>query len=98
MSEPKPLALSDNQQTSLLNAAQPLLPPDRSAFLVAVAAYFAGRTEIGDGELHRVVAELQRVYFKAPQADAYRHAPQQLVRKIGRPVGATARRRAIAAE
>ena len=64
MSEPKPISLSDDQLTSLMNAAAPLPSPyDRSAFLVAVAAYFAGRSEIGDGELHRVVAELQRVYF-----------------------------------
>jgi hypothetical protein len=55
-----------------------------------VAGYFAGRETIGDGELHRVVAELQRVYFRAPTMyEATRKGPRQMEK---------VRRRAMASE
>ena len=75
----KPISLTDEQMTALLAASTPLIPADRSAFLASVAAYFAGRTEIGDCELHRAIAELQRGYFKAPTLNEAR-APLQLAK------------------
>jgi hypothetical protein len=69
---------------AILAASAPLMPPDRSAFLSSVAHYFAGRTEIGDGELHRAIAELQREYFRAPSMNEQR-APHQ--KRFGRVAG-----------
>jgi len=43
-------------------AAEPLAPADHSAFLEAVAAGLRDR-QIGDGLLHRVVAEVQRKFW-----------------------------------
>jgi len=48
--------LSDNQLSHILDAAQPLQPDDRSAFLLDVAQALQGR-EIGDG---RSLAHAQR--------------------------------------
>jgi hypothetical protein len=93
MSKPR-LSLSDDQLTSLMNAAAPLPSPhDRNDFLSAIADRFAGREEsIGDGELHRAIVELQRIYFKAPtRVETYRTAPQ-LEKKV------RVRRRAVAAD
>jgi hypothetical protein len=80
---PTPISLTDDQMTALFDAATPLAPHDRSAFLRSVAAYFSGRETVGDGELHRAIAELQRDYFKAPSFNENR-APQQLAKKFGR--------------
>lgn len=78
----KPISLTDDQMNAILSASAPLTSPrDRSAFLTSVAAYFRGRTEIGDGELFRVIAELQRGYFKAPTMNETR-APHQ--KRVGR--------------
>jgi hypothetical protein len=81
MSEPRPLSLTDSQFVAVCNAAQPLQPIDRSAFLASIAAFFAGRSEVGDGELGRCIRELQHCYFKAPSGiDVVRSAPKQLDR------------------
>jgi hypothetical protein len=36
------------------------------AFLAALEALLAGRSEIGDGELSRLLRDLQRKHFKPP--------------------------------
>jgi hypothetical protein len=47
---PRPLSLSDQQLTAVLSAAAPLAPPDRSAFLVAIANVLRGEEQrLGDG-------------------------------------------------
>jgi hypothetical protein len=92
--EPRcPISLTDQQMDALMNAAAPLpSPQDRSAFLHAVSSYFVGRSEIGDGELHRCIVELQRIYFRAPSGREVVHgAPKQLAR-MGRPVGSVSNR------
>ena len=78
---PRALALSDEQMTALIQASQPLQPHDRSAFLTELAARFEGREDVGDGELFRAVAELQRQFFTAPQPNEQR-APHQ--KRFGR--------------
>jgi hypothetical protein len=89
----KPISLTDDQMTALMHAAAPLPSPhDRSAFLASVAHFFRGRSEVGDGELFRCIAELQRIYFKAPtRVETYRTAPQ-LEKKV------RVRRRAVEAD
>ena len=51
---PRPLSLSDQQLTAVLSAAAPLAPPDRSAFLVAIANVLRGEEQpLGDGGFRR---------------------------------------------
>jgi hypothetical protein len=45
----------------------------RDAFLAAFLQQFAGRTEIGDGELFRTLRELQRQHFRPPAATHLPH-------------------------
>jgi hypothetical protein len=64
---PKPLALTDSQMSTVMNAAAVLTNPlDRSAFLVALAAALRDEREIGDGILGRTIRRLQREYFRPP--------------------------------
>ena len=61
-----PLALSDAQMSALLAASHPLPPESRSAFLAHCARELAALPAIGDGAVHRIVAEVQRIYFDVP--------------------------------
>jgi len=65
MTMPKPLALSDDQMTAILRAAEPLDPDRRSDFLRDVAAALQGR-ELGDGLVGRICSEMQRRYLVPP--------------------------------
>jgi hypothetical protein len=63
----KPLGLTDTQFTTLINAADHVCWDDRAKFLRAVAARFAGRSEVGDGEFARGLKELLHSgFFRAP--------------------------------
>jgi hypothetical protein len=66
MSSP-PLSVSDSQLDAILAATAPLPPPERSAFLVALAHRLKSEVELGDGLLFRVLRELQREFFRPPQ-------------------------------
>jgi hypothetical protein len=61
-----PLALSDDQLTAIMQAAAPLPFNRRAAFLEEIAAQLRGR-EIGDGLVHRVIAQVQRAHFDPPE-------------------------------
>jgi hypothetical protein len=63
---PKPIALTDSQMTAVLAASHPLPPDTRSAFLESCARELARLPAIGDGVVHRVVMEMQRIYFVPP--------------------------------
>jgi hypothetical protein len=65
MSMSKPLALSDSQMATIMNAAQPLSPNDRSAFLRDVAMALADR-ELGDDVVARTCTEVFKRYWRAP--------------------------------
>jgi hypothetical protein len=60
------LSLSDAQQLAVINAARPLQLGERGGFLDALAALLAGRHDIGDGELHRILRDLQWRYLQPP--------------------------------
>jgi hypothetical protein len=62
-----PLALSDEQLDAVFRAARPLRVADRDAFLQEVAAALQGRSEIGDGDVYRAIAEVQRKFWDPPQ-------------------------------
>ena len=65
----KPVALTDNQMTAIMRAAEPLQPVDRGPFLERVAARLQA-IEIGDGSVGRVCRELQRDYLR-PSVDQH---------------------------
>ena len=60
-----PLRLTDDQLAAVLRAAEPLAIGDRGAFLQDVAAALRGQ-ELGDGTIHRAVAQAQRKYYDPP--------------------------------
>jgi hypothetical protein len=60
-----PLALTDSQLALIQQAAEPIAPKLRSAFLEQVAHLLAGASEIGDGAIARAC--------RAAQAE-FRHA------------------------
>jgi hypothetical protein len=62
-----PLALTDSQLDAVYDAARPLQPIDRSRFLEDVAAALGGCSDVGDGQLARIVREMQKRYFDPPQ-------------------------------
>jgi hypothetical protein len=53
--------LSDSELTQLFDAAMPLLPAVRDEFLAEVAKALEGK-DVGDGELHRLLRDVQRRY------------------------------------
>ena len=61
------VSLSDTELTAIMDAARPLAPGDRDAFLRSVAAELAQYPdELGPGVVHRLVREVQRRYFDPP--------------------------------
>jgi hypothetical protein len=59
--------LTDAQVSAITNAARPLQPAERAAFLAALLeALLMHRDEIGDGELGRMLRDLQRRHFVPP--------------------------------
>jgi hypothetical protein len=65
-----PISLSDRQLTAVMQAAAPLLPGARGAFLEDVARELAALPDIGDGALHRVITTVQHRHFDPPRGTA----------------------------
>jgi hypothetical protein len=68
-----PIRLTDEQMDAVFRAARPLRVADRDAFLQDVAAALQGRPELGDGDVYRVLADVQRRHHDPPMMD---HLPQ----------------------
>ena len=65
------VTLTDAQQQQILSIAAPLAPAERVLFMAALAELIAGRRySPGEGELMRVLRELQRRYFQPPSDEA----------------------------
>ena len=60
------MILTNAQELAVTHAARPLPPTERTAFLAALEALFAGRNDVGDGELGRALRDPQRKYFRPP--------------------------------
>jgi hypothetical protein len=59
MHEPGPISLSDEQLTAVTQFAEPLAPPDRSAFLAALANMLRSEPRpVGDRAVHREAKQL----------------------------------------
>ena len=74
---PKPLALTDGQMSAVMNAAAPLLPRDRDAFLRAPAAVLHDASQpLGDGQVARAIWHVIRPYWRPPETTREtRHRP-----------------------
>jgi hypothetical protein len=65
----RPLALSDSEYDQVVAACRPLHPDQRGAFLEALAAELRDAGELGDGKVHRVIAQVQRQFWDPPDLD-----------------------------
>jgi hypothetical protein len=61
------LGFTDEQMARIEDACRALDRISRVAFIESVGIYFRGRNEVGDGELHRAIAELQREHVVPPR-------------------------------
>jgi hypothetical protein len=61
-----PLALSDDEMAVIMDAARPLRPQDRDAFLIDVTARLALHSQLGPGLVARICREQQRRHFDPP--------------------------------
>ena len=61
-----PIALSDSELDIVFAAARPLQVADRDPFLRDVAEALGRLPQIGDGAVHRVVAEVQKRHWDPP--------------------------------
>ena len=64
------LKLTDAQLDTVYNAAGPLQPDDRGAFLQKVADMLGACCEIGDGVVGLIAALAQKEFMRAPELDA----------------------------
>src|SRR5262249_50265133 len=62
------LNLTDDQQSAVYRATQPLEPPDRAAFLRTLAERLANIDDPGDGQVFLLIRELQKSFFVPPLA------------------------------
>jgi hypothetical protein len=70
-----PLVLSDSQIDHIALVARPLRPTERTAFMAALFQdLIMRRDEVGDGELGRVLRDLQRKHSKPPDVSLDRHS------------------------
>jgi hypothetical protein len=76
------MILTDAQATAIVHATRPLQATERAAFLAALEVIFAGRSDVGDGELGRALRDLQRKFSTAwlrPRHDAVGRRPMDLM-------------------
>ena len=85
-STPPPLALSDEQITTVMQLARPLPPEQRVQFLEMVAARLNGKRDVGDGAIYQLCRELQRELFSPPDLGNNNH-----VGKYARPLSRATR-------
>ena len=57
-----PLSLSDDEYNAIMQAAAPIHPLQRDAFLKALAAALEAHPVVGPGLVHRCAAELQKTF------------------------------------
>jgi len=67
---PSPISLTDSELQAVMDAARPLQPRDRDAFLRAVATAIAELPAVGPGSVHRAIASVWRMHFDAPDLRA----------------------------
>jgi hypothetical protein len=78
-----PLSLSDDEYAAVMQAAAPVHPHQRDAFLRALAVELDRHPVVGPGVVHRCAAELQRTFVVAAHSETLL-APTQRARQAGR--------------
>jgi hypothetical protein len=73
---PPLLRLTDAQLTAIWTAAAPLAPQDRDPFVRAVGQALQECRDPGDGDVARVIRQLQRRHFDPPDLTDGRAQPQ----------------------
>ena len=63
---PRQMTLTDQQQIAIIHATRPLQGQERTAFLASLETLLADRTEIGDGELSRLLSAICRGSTSSP--------------------------------
>jgi hypothetical protein len=71
MFAPVVIRFTDDQLSAVFAAARPIAVDRRDAFLTDVDAQFANRSAIGDGELFRVLLQLQRRHCDYPDTTGF---------------------------
>jgi hypothetical protein len=61
-----PIALTDEQITTIMQLTRPLQPEQRVVFFEMLAAKLRGRSDLGDGAIYRLCRDLQREVFDPP--------------------------------
>ena len=74
------IALTDDELSAVMDAARPIPPASRDAFLHALAAELAQHPVIGEGLIHRVARDVQRKYFDPPDLSGSGAASLQVQR------------------
>jgi hypothetical protein len=64
-----PLALTDAQLSAVFDAARPLPPASRDAFLLELAVALQSLVDPGDGDVARAIRAVQRKHFDPPRFD-----------------------------
>jgi hypothetical protein len=78
-----PLSLSDDEFAAV-QAAAPIHPMQRDAFLRALAAKLERHPVVGPGLVHRLAGELQRRYVIAPERGTAAAPREPLARQVWR--------------
>jgi hypothetical protein len=69
-----PLSLTDDEYNAVLQAAAPIHPLQRDAFLKALAGELERHPVVGPGLVHRCAARLQRTFTVEAHAETARRA------------------------
>lgn len=71
---PTPLGLTESEYDAVMRASAPLQGHQRAGFLEALAEELRNAGELGDGRVHRVIAQVQRKFWDPPLDIGYAHA------------------------
>jgi hypothetical protein len=64
-----PLSLNDDEYNAIMQAAAPIHPLQRDAFLKALAAALEAHPVVGPGLVHRCAADLQKTFVVAAHSE-----------------------------
>jgi hypothetical protein len=78
-----PLSLNDDEYSAIMQAAAPIHPQQRDAFLKALAVELERHPVIGPGLVHRCAADLQRTFGVVAHSETLL-APAQRARQAAR--------------
>ena len=81
------MLLSEPQTLAVIHATRPLRAREQAQFLADLVTLLTGRERVGDGELGRMLARLQRDHFQSRPSDAEVGTVEMLHRRHTRVLG-----------